>query len=142
VFRGSLLSGRKLRLALRSGWLALVACASLSFAAPAGATALHYCYTSASPNLGGQAGCEVTDWEQVTYNQVDASADAVCETLSDYVPAPSPISGIFVYPETCIGTGGTSVSSYYNGSWHHPWIGNRHSYAVTIYSGTHFDIPT
>ena len=123
---------------------AVLAVASVLFlvGVPSSASAdtVHYCYSSLSPNMSGQAACETSSKYYVTYNQVNASDNAVCESLSSTYPAPSPITGVLVAPQDCISTGASSASSYYSGgSAYYPWIGNRHSYAVTIYSGTHFN---
>jgi hypothetical protein len=78
----------------------------------------------------------------VSYNEVDANADAVCEALSNASPPPSPIGGVLYTAQDCIHTGATSQGAHYSASLPglFPWIGNRHSYQVTVYYATHFDV--
>jgi hypothetical protein len=130
--------GKRVRKAAAAGSFALLM--ALGASASASANTAHYCYSSASPNLGGQAACEATPKYYVTYNQVNADADAVCESVSSSTPAPSPITGVLAAPQDCIGTGASSAGSFYSGGTaYYPWIGNRHSYSVTITSATHFN---
>jgi hypothetical protein len=106
--------------------------------ATASAEAAHYCPGA----MSGGAACEWSPKVYVGYNEVDANADAVCEALSNAAPPPLPLSGVLYTPQDCIHTGATSAGLHYSASnpTLYPWIGNRHSYTVTIATATHFDL--
>jgi hypothetical protein len=131
----SMLAGRAARL---GGMALLLLTFGGATVAATTAEAAHYC----SGTFASHDSCEYSSRQYTSYNEVDASNDAVCEALSNASPPPHPTVGILATPQDCIGTGMSSTGAHYSASLpaYYPWIGNRHTFNVTVSTATHFDI--
>jgi hypothetical protein len=122
--------------AVTAAALTLLAAVGAMGAVPAQAST-HYC----SGFVNGLNACEYFARDYVEYNEVDADHDAVCEALSNYSTPPHPTMGILYVPEDCIGSGGSTAGTHYSASLPalYPWVGNRHTFQVQVYTATHYN---
>jgi hypothetical protein len=124
----------------RAAVIASAAFALLGAVGALGATSAQATYCNGTYTSHNSCQWGTKQW--VSYNEVDASNDAVCEALSNATPPPHPTVGILYTPEDCISSGASSAGSHYSTTLPnlYPWIGNRHTFNVAVTTATHFDI--
>lgn len=130
ISRGARHPWRRLTAALGVAATVFVGVALMPSSASA-ATYSSFC----SGSLGAYGECYLSSAFNVSYVEIDANHNSVCIGAGAGLPPYPPT--LQAFPPVCAVSGGSAAAT--ENATGYPYVENKHSYGVTVYTSTHFN---